>query len=128
MRLDVVLAIHGRLIAEHGGMDGVRDEASLDSALARPRNAYTYAEQQPDLAALAAAYALGICQDHAFVDGSKRTALVVMRTFLSLNGVDLHASQREKHETFWRLAAGSLTENELAVWIRDHSLPDSSRG
>lgn len=123
VRPDVVAAIHRRLIAEHGGTDGIRDVALLDSALARPQNALAYSEPPPDIAALAAAYAYGICQNHPFVDGNKRTALVVMRTFMALNGTDIQASQREKHETFWRLAAGDLSETELAAWIREHARP-----
>lgn len=126
VRTDVVLAIHGRLIAEHGGTDGVPDPAALDSALSRPRNAFAYADPAPDIAALAAVYAFGICRNHPFVDGNKRTSLVAMRTFLSLNGSDLHASQREKHDALWRLAAGSLSEQELAEWIREHCRPDST--
>jgi death-on-curing protein len=115
---ETVIAIHHRQIAEHGGREGLRDEGLLASALARPRNLLAYAESQSDLAALAAAYAFGIAQDHPFLDGNKRTALVGARTFLLLNGVNLEAGQDEKFLTFLQLAAGSLTEEELADWIR----------
>ncbi len=77
-----------------------------------------YAQPEPDVAALAAAYAYGIALDHPFVDGNKRTALVAARTFLLLNGVNLEASQDEKYLTFLRLAQGTLTEEKLADWIR----------
>jgi death on curing protein len=120
VRGDVVRAIQRRQLAEHGGAEGLRDEALLDSALARPRNLLAYAEPAPDLAALAAAYAFGIAQNHPFVDGNKRTALVICRTFLNLNGCDLAAAQDDKVLTFRRLAAGSLPEEELAAWIRGH--------
>jgi len=116
---ETVIAIHHRQIAEHGGGEGVRDEGLLASALARPQNLLAYGQPQPDLAALAAAYAFGIARDHPFVDGNKRTALVVVRTFLLLNGVDLEAGQDEKFLTFLQLAEGSLTEAELADWIRN---------
>jgi len=115
--LDTTLAIHHRQIAEHGGSEGLRDERLLASALARPQNLLAY-QPRPDLAALAAAYAYGIARHHPFVDGNKRTALVAARTFLLLNGVNLEANQDEKYLTFLQLAQGSLTEEELADWIR----------
>ena len=90
----------------------------LASALARPQNFLAYALPPPDLAALAAAYAYGIARDHPFVDGNKRTALVAVRTFLLLNGVNLQASQDEKYLTFLQLAQGTLMEKQLADWIR----------
>ena len=118
---EAVRAIHQRQIAEHGGSSGVRDDGLLLSALARPQNLLAYGEQKADLAALAAAYAFGIVRNHPFVDGNKRTALVAARTFLLLNGLDLEASQEEKYLTFLQLAEGSISEEELAEWIRQRS-------
>jgi death on curing protein len=115
---ETVIAIHYRQISEHGGGEGLRDEGLLSSAMARPKNLLTYSKPRPDLAALAAAYAYGIARDHPFVDGNKRTALVAARTFLILNGVDLEATQDEKYLTFLALAKGTLTEKQLAEWIR----------
>ncbi len=103
---DVVLAIHNRQLAEHGGLEGVRDEGLLASALARPRNRYAYSDDESDIASLAASYAHGITNNHPFVDGNKRTALVVCRTFLRMNGFDLQASQVQKCDAFLKLAAG----------------------
>jgi len=117
LTLDAVLAIHRRQIAEHGGEAGLRDLGLLESALSRPRNIIAYAEKA-DTAALAAAYAFGIAKNHPFLDGNKRTALVVMRTFLILNGADIDASQQDKYQTILALADGSLTEPDLAKWIR----------
>ena len=119
VRDDVVLAIHRRQIAEHGGTDGLRDGGLLDSALARPRNLLSYSETAPDLAALAASYAFGITQNHPFLDGNKRTAFVVCRTFLLLNGRDLTASKEEKYRNFLKLAGGKISELELESWIRE---------
>ena len=85
----------------------------------RPRNLLFYGEPPPDLAALAAAYAFGIARNHQFNDGNKRVALVVCRTFLLLNGYDLIAMQEEKYQTFLSLAAGELSDSELAAWIRE---------
>jgi death-on-curing protein len=115
---ETVIAIHQRQVSEHGGIEALRDEGLLSSALARPQNLLAYAQPRPDLAALAAAYAYGIARDHPFVDGNKRTALVAARTFLLLNGVNLEASQDEKYLTFLQLAQGTVTEEQLADWIR----------
>lgn len=121
VRDDVVRSIHQRQLAEHGGDPGIRDEGLLSSALARPLNLLAYAEQKPDLAALAAAYAFGITKNHPFVDGNKRTAFVVCRTFLKLNGCDLDAPPEDKYAVFLQLASSELTEEGLADWIRDRS-------
>ncbi len=113
----VVLAIQAEQLAEHGGAAGLRDEAGLDSALARPKNLAAYTD--PDAAALAATYAFGIVRGHPFVDGNKRTGVVTAATFLLLNGFELTASEQDVTTTFWRLADGALSEGELARWFRD---------
>jgi death-on-curing protein len=114
--LSVVLAIHDEQIAEHGGFDGIKDIGSLESALHRPKNLLTY--DKPDLAALAACYAYGIAKNHAFVDGNKRTSLVVTLLFLRLNGSTLDASEVDEIETWEALGAGQIGETEMAAWIR----------
>ena len=126
IRDDVVFAIHRRQLTEHGGAEGIRDEGLLDSALARPKNLWAYSGQRPDIAALAAAYAFGIAKNHPFVDGNKRTAFVVCRTFLILNGHDLETSKEDKYLTFLRLSEGRLSEKELADWIRRNLGPAGS--
>jgi death-on-curing protein len=120
VREDVVRAVHLRQLAEHGGGEGTRDDGLLQSALARPQNLLAYGDPAPDLAALAAAYAYGIASNHPFVDGNKRTALVVARLFLLLNGANLAATQEEKYSIFLALAAGVLSEETLAEWLRAH--------
>ena len=114
----VVLALHDEQIAEHGGGASLRDEGLLDSALARPLNAAAYGN--PDVAALAAAYAFGIAKNHAFVDGNKRTAAVGMELFLDLNGHELTADDGALALTILALADGSLDEAALAEWIRQN--------
>ena len=116
---ETVLAIYNRQIAEHGGTHGLRDEGLLLSALARPENLLAYGENV-DIAALGASYAFGVAKNHAFIDGNKRTALVVMRTFLASNGVEFIATQEEKYITFLKLAEGTLSEEQLTDWIREH--------
>ena len=110
------LAIHDEQLAEHGGPTGVRDPGLLESALARPRHLLAFGS--PDLAAMAAAYAFGIARNHPFVDGNKRTAFVVTVTFLALNGVELEFEPVEGLRTFEALAQGTISEDELASWLR----------
>lgn len=121
IQLRTVLVIHQRQLAEHGGMPGLRDAGLLDSALARPRNLLTYGEPVPDLAALAASYACGLIRNHPFVDGNKRTAYVVCRTFLKLNGADIFGTNDEKYQAFLAVADSSMSEEQLALWLRSHS-------
>jgi len=113
--LEVVLAIHDEQIAEHGGQAGVRDRGLLESALARPQNQFAYGDLS--LPRLAASYAFGISRNHPFLDGNKRTSLVVAELFLDLNGCELIATDVECVTTFLQLAAGDLTEEQLAEWI-----------
>jgi death on curing protein len=115
---ELVSAFHLRQLAEHGGGTGVRDLGLLDSALQRPKNKFEY--EETDIAALAAAYAFGIARNHPFIDGNKRTALVASFTFLYLNGYKMTTSQAENVTVFLALAAGTLTEDDLAVWFRSH--------
>ena len=110
--------MHRRQLAEHGGSDGVRDVGLLETALARAQNIEAY-EPDADIARLAAAYAYGIAKNQPFVDGNKRMALVAMRTFLVLNGRRLDATPADKYLTFISLADGSLSEDELASWLRE---------
>jgi death on curing protein len=115
--LEVALAAHAEQLAEHGGGEGVRDLGALESAMARARNLAAYGD--PDAAALAAAYAFGIARNHPFVDGNKRTAAVVSEAFLILNGYALSASDAELVVAFLILAAGELSEEEMADWFRE---------
>jgi death-on-curing protein len=115
VRLDAILAAHDDQLAEHGGGTGIRDQGLLESALARPRNLFAYGEAS--LAKLAAAYAFGIARNHPFVDGNKRTALVAAEGFLGLNGFDLTATDVEAVSVFLSLAAGEMTEEQLAAWF-----------
>lgn len=114
----LALAIHDRQLAEHGGPSGLRDAGALESALARARNQWEYGED--DLCALAAAYAFGIARNHPFADGNKRTAWVLARSFLALNSVELSFRPEDAVVTVQSLAAGELSEAELADWFRSH--------
>jgi death-on-curing protein len=115
----VVLAIHEAQLAEHGGMVGIRDKGLLASALARPRNVEAYGKD-PDAASLAAAYAFGLSRNHPFIDGSKRTAFVVMELFLNLNGWNLNADDADCISSMEAVASGKLSEKAFAKWLRGH--------
>ena len=115
------LALHNEQLAEHGGVEGMRDAALFDSAMAKPQNVFAY-EEDVTLPRLAASYAFGIARNHAFVDGNKRTALVVSVLFLNLNGWDLVASPEDLYLTFLHLADGSLSEQELTAWFTRHAV------
>ncbi len=114
---EVVLALHDEQLAAHGGLSGVRDRGSVESALARPRNLAAY-EACDDIARLAAAYAYGIVRNHGFADGNKRTALVTADLFLMLNGHELVSSPTENVLAILSLAEGTLSEDELTSWFR----------
>ena len=113
--------LHDESLAEHGGRPGLRDEGLLESALARPHQLMTYGE--PDLAALAAAYGFGLVRNHAFVDGNKRAAFLATGLFLALNGQRLVTTQADATLTMLALAAGDLSEDAFADWLRAHTQP-----
>lgn len=121
IRQDIVLATHEEALLLHGGPEGVRDLGLLESALARPMNILAYSEKQPSIPVLAAAYAKGIVANHPFADGNKRTAFTVSVTFLRLNGLQLTASKEDRVLTFWSLAAGEITEEQLAQWFEQNT-------
>jgi death-on-curing protein len=117
--VSVVLAIHEQQIAEHGGSLGIRDLGLIESALGRPQNLLLY--NDPDIFDLAAAYGYGLAQNHGFIDGNKRTAYVVTRLFLVLNGSDISASALDKVITFEKVGKGEIDQVALASWLRSHS-------
>ena len=117
----VVWAVHEAQLAEHGGSAGVRDSGLLAPALARPLN--LAADENTDVAALAAAYGYGIARNYPFIDGNKRTAFVCTELFLVLNGHGLTADDANCVATMLALAAGDLSEPDLVAWLRRHATP-----
>lgn len=115
---NVVFAIHDRQLAEHGGLDGIRDRGAIESALSRPVNLAQYGN--PDAARLAAAYAFGIARNHGFLDGNKRTAWVTARLFLADNGLRLKVDPVDAIQTMENVAGGAVDEKILADWFRSH--------
>ena len=118
----IVEALHTDQILEHGGNLGTRHEGLLESALARPKQKW-HDSTGTDLAKLAAAYAHGLARNHPFIDGNKRTALVALYTFLAINGFELDAPEPDAVTVMIGTADGSLSEDDLALWIDAHLSP-----
>ncbi len=121
--LRAVVAIHAELIAEHGGLLGPPRQGDLEAALGRAPNLQAYSESRPSLPRLAAAYGFALARGHCFPDGNKRVALAIMDVFLRMNGMALTADELDAVDTIQSLAAGSLSEDELADWVATHSSP-----
>ena len=116
---EVALALHDMLLSQYGGCAGVRDQGLLDSALARPQQAFVYG--QPTLAELAAAYAAGVIKNHPFLDGNKRTGFMLGAGFLELNGREFFAPEADAVIRTLALAAGEMSEVAYAQWLEQHS-------
>jgi death-on-curing protein len=119
-----LVLLHGESLATHGGREGMRDEGLLESALMRPQNivAYADADNPPDAAALAASYGVGLAKNRPFVDGNKRAAFLAVGLFLYLNGFRLQATQTDATLTMLAVAAGDITEEAFAAWLREHAV------
>lgn len=118
-RLDeeALLLLHAESLAEHGGLEGVRDIGLLRSAMARPQNLLAYTGEA-DIVALAAAYGIGLARNHPFADGNKRAAFIATAVFLLLNGLELVADQADATVAMLAVAAGEMDEAAFAGWIR----------
>jgi death-on-curing protein len=116
---EVIIAVHEMQLAEHGGLAGVRDVGLLDSALSRAPNLAAYGDA--DAAALAAAYGYGLSRNHPFIDGNKRTGFVAAELFLNLNGFELNATDADCVITMLGVAAGEVSEDAFAAWLRAHT-------
>ncbi len=121
VRQDIAIAIHERVLADHGGESGIRDSGLLESALARPKQIHAYGD--PDLATLAATYTAGIIRNHPFLDGNKRVGFMAAYLFLACNGVTLTATEVSATRAVLDLTAGDMTEAQFAQWLRDNTEP-----
>jgi death-on-curing protein len=117
---EIIHAIHDEQLSAHGGLDGIRDLGLIESALARPRNKYSY-DESVTIPQLAATYCYGLAKNHGFLDGNKRVAAVACELFLHLNSHTLAAEDTELVEIILSVAAGSMTEKALARWIGQHA-------
>jgi death on curing protein len=116
VRKRALVQLHDISLAQHGGLSGIRDEGLLESALARPENFAV--DEQPDVAELAACYAVGLAKNHPFADGNKRAAFLALGLFLRLNGYRLVAAQPDATVTMLAVAAGEIDQAQLVQWIR----------
>jgi len=122
----VIDAIHNDQLKEHGGLAGLRDENALESALARPQQKWHY-EERVDVPALAAAYAFGLVRNHPYRDGNRRIGFLAMVTFLGANGYDFSAPDAEVVAEIVALAAGTVSEEAITRWIRQHCSPRATK-
>ncbi len=118
-----IIAIHGELLVEHGGLSGSVNNDLLESTLARPWQIQTYGEPPPDIFQLATSYGFGFAKNHCFNDGNKRVSLVAIDVFLVLNGYELVAEETDAVFIIESLASGDVSEEELSLWIKDNSHP-----
>ncbi len=118
----MLLAIHDEAVEMFGGTAGIRDEGLLESALSRPQNRHAY-ESEATLFDLAASLGHGVCKNHPFLDGNKRTALLSARAFLFLNGLAFEPREVDEVENMVAVASGTLDESGLAAWLKEFSAP-----
>ncbi len=120
---DIILEAHRQSVGQFGGADGVRNPGGFDSALARPMNIIAYEGDTASVFRLAAAVGSGISQNHPFIDGNKRTAILAAIITLWVNGFVLDVSERDMTEKVLALASNSLSEDDLCAWLEDNSIP-----
>ncbi|MCR5793049.1 MAG: type II toxin-antitoxin system death-on-curing family toxin [Lachnospiraceae bacterium] len=117
-----ILLLHTQLIKETGGLDGIRDESLLESALAAPFQCYGGEELFPSIQQKAVRLGYGLIKNHAFVDGNKRIGTHIMLVFLSINGIELEYSQKELYNTILKVASGMYSFKDLLKWVLDHQI------
>ena len=121
LTLEECLSLHDLMMADYGGLPGLRDRGMLESALARPQQLFAYG--RPNLVDLAAAYAAGIVKNHPFLDGNKRTGFMMGAGFLERNGQVFSATEADAVLRTLALAAGEMTEAAFAAWLEANSRP-----
>lgn len=121
----IVRALHSEALARFGGASGIRDEAVLESALARPHHAFAYG-RDPSLFDLAAAYGYGIIRNHPFVDGNKRAGILAIAVFLHINGWRFDPHQTDEIRIIRAVAAGEVGETDVATWVEANATPHSA--
>jgi death-on-curing protein len=120
---EVILHFYDQLIQTYGGRYGIRDEKLLDSALEQPKATYEGKYLHDTLMEMAAAYGYHLCNNHPFVDGNKRIALVAMDVFLQRNGFEIVASEKETYKIMVQLSSGKLSKKDLAKWLEKNTSP-----
>ena len=121
LTLAEVLHIHEGVVAQTGGLFGVRDLSALESALSQPKASAGGADAYPSLVEKAAALCYSLCSNHPFIDGNKRVAHAAMEIFLLLNGRELDASVDDQERLMLGVASGSVSREQLVAWLEARS-------
>jgi death-on-curing protein len=119
---ELILYFHDRLIQDYGGAYGIRDEKLMDSAIEQPKATYGGRFLHDTLIKMAAAYGYHLCNNHPFIDGNKRIALVAMDIFLQINGIEIVASEKETYKTMIKLSSGELSKTDLTNWLHSYTV------
>ena len=117
-----IILLHRELIKETGGMDGIRDEGLLESALSAPFQSFDGIDSFPSIQQKAARLGFGLIKNHAFVDGNKRIGVHAMLVFLALNGIEIEYTQEELSAIILKVAAGDCLFEDLVKWIVNHQI------
>lgn len=120
LTVDEVIKLQQDLIAEAGGLSGLRDRGGLESAVAQPQMTFGGVDRYPELADKAAALAFSLVLNHSFLDGNKRIGHAAMEAFLVMNGYEVQAGVDEQEQVILNVAAGSMTREEFTDWVRTH--------
>lgn len=121
LNLDEVLSLHEDQMRRYGGAAGVRDLGLLQSALGSAQATFGGSFLHETACEMAAAYLYGICRNHPFIDGNKRTAVAVALTFLEMNGVEIDAAEDDFYDLVIGVAEGKVSKSEVAVFLQSHS-------
>jgi death-on-curing protein len=120
LALGEVLALHQRILAESGGTPGVRDLGGIASAVSQPKVSVGGQDAYPTLIDKAAALGFSLIRNHGFLDGNKRIAHAAMEVFLIMNDIEISASVDEQERFMLSLAAGQVSRESLAEWLRSN--------
>lgn len=120
LTLEEIFLLHGKIIAQSGGLEGCRDVGALESAVVQPFVTFGDTELYPDIAEKASALCYSLVMNHPFIDGNKRIGHFAMAVFLALNGYEIEAEIDDQEQLILNLADGKLKRNDLTTWIKTH--------
>ena len=123
LSVEEVIYIHSEAIREFGGSEGIRDRGLLESAVNAPFQSFGGYDVYPTIYEKAARLGFGLAQNHAFIDGNKRVAVLAVFIFLRANGIEIDCTEFELFSTFMRLAESAMTFEELVSWLKNHESP-----
>ena len=117
-----IIMLHSKLIQETGGIDGIRDESLLDSAINAPFQSYDGIDMYPSIQQKGARLGYGLIANHAFIDGNKRIGVHAMLVFLTMNGIELSYTQEELADMVLKAASGEFNFQSMLLWISEHQI------